>query len=106
MGVVGLETSFGAMYTHFVKTGVITMEKLMKLMHDNAMTRFGIGNNIEVGKKADFTLFDVNDNYTVNPEKFVSKGRFSPFEGCELYGICKMTVYDGRLVYLDRGVEL
>ena len=99
MGVVGLETSFSAMYTHFVKTGVITMEQLMKLMHDNAKARFGIGNDIEVGKKADFTLFDVTEKYTVNPEEFATKGRFTPFEGMELYGVCKMTVFDGEIVY-------
>lgn len=99
MGVVGLETSFSAMYTHFVKTGVITMEQLMKLMHDNAKARFGIGNDIEVGKKADFTLFDVTEKYTVNPQEFATKGRFTPFEGKELYGVCKLTVYNGKTVY-------
>lgn len=99
MGVVGLETSFPAMYTFFVKTGKITMEHLMKLMHDNAKARFGIGNDIEVGKKADFTLFDVSEKYTVNPEEFATKGRFTPFEGVELYGKCVMTVYEGNTVY-------
>ncbi|MBO4950712.1 MAG: dihydroorotase [Clostridia bacterium] len=99
MGVVGLETSFSAMYTHFVKTGVITMEQLMKLMHDNAKARFGIGSDIEVGKKADFTLFDVTEKYTVNPEEFATCGRFTPFDGMEMYGVCKMTVYDGKTVY-------
>ena len=99
MGVVGLETSFCAMYTHFVKTGVITLEHLIKLMHDNAKSRFGIGGVIEVGEKADFTLFDLNEKYTVDPEQFVTKGRFTPFEGCEFYGRCVMTVYDGNVVY-------
>lgn len=99
MGVVGLETSFSAMYTYFVKTGKISMEHLMKLMHDNAKERFGIGGEIKVGNKADFTLFDVNEKYTVNPEEFATKGRFTPFEGMELYGVCKMTVYNGEAVY-------
>ena len=99
MGVVGLETSFSAMYTHFVKTGIISMEKLVKLMHDNAKCRFGIGSDIKVGRKADFTLFDINEKYTVNPDEFATKGRFTPFENMELYGVCKMTVYDGEIVY-------
>ncbi len=99
MGVVGLETSFSAMYTHFVKTGIISMEQLMKLMHDNAKDRFGIGNDIEVSKKADFTLFDVSEKYTVNPKEFATKGRFTPFEGMEMYGVCKMTAYDGKVIY-------
>ncbi len=99
MGVVGLETSFSAMYTHLVKTGVITLEHLMKLLHDNAKARFGIGSDIEVGKIADFTLFDIEEKYTVNPEKFATKGRFTPFEGMEMYGACEMTVYNGKVVY-------
>ena len=99
MGVVGLETSFSAMYTHFVKTGKISMEHLMKLMHDNAKARFGIGNDIKVGEKADFTLFDVNEKYTVNPNEFATKGRFTPFEGMEMYGKCVMTVFEGNVVY-------
>lgn len=99
MGVVGLETSFSAMYTHFVKTGIITLEHLAVLMHDNAKQRFGIGGVIEVGKKADFTLFDVNKKYIVNPDEFATKGRFTPFEGCEFYGRCVLTVYEGNVVY-------
>lgn len=106
MGVVGLETSFSAMYTHFVKTGIITMEHLMGIMHDNAKKRFGIGNDIEVGKKADFTLFDVNKKYIVNPDEFATMGRFTPFEGCEFYGRCVLTAYDGKIVYLDKGAEI
>lgn len=106
MGVVGLETSFAAMYTHFVRKGIITLEYLMKLMHDNAKSRFGIGNDIEVGKKADFTLFDLNEKYTVNPEEFATCGRFTPFEGMELYGVCKLTMYDGKTAYLDKGVKI
>ena len=99
MGVVGLETSFSAMYTHFVKTGIVTLGHLMKLMHDNAKARFGIGSDIEVGKKADFTLFDLSREYTVNPDEFATKGRFTPFEGMKLCGRCVMTVYDGKTVY-------
>ncbi len=106
MGVVGIETSFAVMYTYLVKTGIISMEHLMKLMHDNAKERFGIGNDITVGKHADFALFDVNENYTVNPEEFLSKGRFTPFEGKELYGKCLLTVYNGKVVYCDKGVEI
>ena len=93
MGVVGLETSFSVMYTHFVKTGVITLEKLISLMHTNAKERFGVGNELKIGEKCDFTLFDLNEKFTVDPEKFLSKGRFTPFDGCELYGVCKATFY-------------
>ncbi len=106
MGVVGLETSFAAMYTHFVKTGIISMERLMELMHDSAKERFGIGGEIKVGESADITIFDVDEKYTVNPEEFLTKGRFTPFEGCEFYGKCIMTMYKGKFAYLDKSVKI
>lgn len=103
MGVVGLETSFAVMYTHFVKKGIFSMEHLMRLMHDNAMKIFGIGSNIEIGKKADFTIFDVGEKYKVNPDEFLSKGKFTPFEGCELYGKCKLTLVGENKAFFDSG---
>ncbi len=105
MGVVGLETSFVAMYTHFVKSGVISMEHLATLMHDNAKARFGIGNDIKVGAKADITIFDTQKKYTVNPEEFLTMGRFTPFDGCEFYGVCVMTMFGDKFCYVDRGMK-
>ncbi len=99
MGVVGLETSFSVMYTHFVKTGIITLEKLMELLNINARNRFGIGTEIKVGEKADITVFDLNEKYKVNPDEFLSKGKSTPFEGMELYGKCKMTICNGRIIW-------
>ena len=99
MGVVGLETSFSVMYTHFVKTGIITLEKLMELLNINAKNRFGIGTEIKVGEKADITVFDLNEKYKVNPDEFLSKGKSTPFEGMELYGKCKMTICNGRIIW-------
>ena len=99
MGVVGLETSFGVMYTHFVKTGIITLEKLVKLLNTNAKKRFGIGTEIKVGDKADITVFDLNEEYKVNPDEFLSKGKSTPFEGMNLYGKCKMTICNGRIIW-------
>ena len=99
MGVVGIETSFSVMYTYLVKTGVISMEKLMKLMHDNAKSRFEMGTDIAEGAKADFTVFDLEEIYTVRGEELLSKGKFTPFEGKELYGKCILTMYDGKICY-------
>jgi len=92
-GVVGLETAFAAMYTYFVKTKKITMERLVALMSDNPRRRFGI----PVGE--DYTVWDLNAAYEVNPEDFLSKGRATPFEGMKLYGKCLLTVKDGKPVY-------
>lgn len=98
MGVVGLETSFSAMYTYMVKTGYLTLEKLIFLMHDKPMQRFGLGTNIEVGKKADFCVFDLENSFKVNPCEFLSKGRATPFDQTVLFGKNVLTMYDGKIV--------
>ncbi|MBQ8146342.1 MAG: dihydroorotase [Clostridia bacterium] len=92
MGVVGLETAFGVMYTNFVKTGVITLEKLIELMSVNPRKRFGI----DLGNS--YTVFDLGKSYKVCPDSFLSMGRATPFEGVTLYGECLMTVKDGQVV--------
>ena len=92
MGVVGLETSFSVMYTYFVKTGIITMERLIELMSENPRKRFGIEDN-------GYTVFDLSQKYTVNPDNFLSMGKKTPFEGHEVYGKCLLTVCNGKEVY-------
>ena len=99
MGVVGIETAFPIMYTHFVKTGVITLEKLAELLSTNANKRFGIGSDIKVGNKADITIFNLNEKYSVNPDDFLSMGRSTPFEGMEVYGKCIMTICNGKIAW-------
>ncbi|MBO5853065.1 MAG: dihydroorotase [Clostridia bacterium] len=101
MGVVGLETAFAVCYTKLVKTGIITLEKLIELLNTNAIKRFGIGNEIKVGTPADLTIFNLNEKFTVKKEDFVSKGKASPFEGEELFGRCKMTFVNGQIVYKE-----
>ena len=96
MGVVGIETSFPLMYTNFVKTGIISIEKLMDLMCYNARRRF----NIPLGDS--FTIWDLNDKYSINPDDFVSKGKSTPFEGFEVYGKCLLTVKDGKIVWQNK----
>lgn len=93
MGVVGVETAFAEMYTRLVKPGVISAEKLVRLMSVNPRERFGI--NTDVG----FSVFDIRNPYTVDPSEFVSKGRATPFEGDRVFGQCLMTVYYDRIVW-------
>ncbi|MBR3905462.1 MAG: dihydroorotase [Clostridia bacterium] len=93
MGVVGIETAFAVMYTHFVKKGIITLEKLVQLMCVNPRERFGLP------FKNDFTVFDVSRAQKTDPETFLSMGRATPFAGMELYGECILTVCDGKAVY-------
>ncbi|MBR5264778.1 MAG: dihydroorotase, partial [Clostridia bacterium] len=90
MGVVGLETAFPVLYTHLVKTGILTAEKLVDLLCTNPRARFGITS--EPG----FTVFEVNTPYTVDPETFATKGRSTPFAGCELLGSWVLTALGER----------
>ena len=92
MGVVGLETAFAVMYTNFVKTGVMSLEKLVELMSTNPRKRFGI----ELGNS--YTVFDLSREFKVDPQEFKSMGRATPFEGVSLFGECLLTVKDGRVV--------
>ena len=94
-GVVGLETAFAAMYTHLVKPGIITMERLMELLVDNPRKRF----HLPIG--LDFSLWDLNKQYTVDPAEFESMGKATPFTGMELYGRCLLTVCDGKIVWQE-----
>ncbi len=102
MGIVGIETAFSLMYTHFVKTGIITLEKLTELMSKNPRERFSLGKGeIKVGEKADFTVFDLDEDYVINPDEFLSMGKATPFEGKSVLGRCKMTVYNGEIVWRE-----
>ena len=92
-GITGIELAFPIMYTHLVKTGVITLEHLIKLLTVNPKTRFGI--------KQDngFTVWNLEEDFKVNPSEFISMGKATPFENCELSGVCEMTVLEDKVVY-------
>ena len=92
-GIVGIETAFAVMYTHLVKPGTITLEKLIQLLCDNPRKRFGIP------EKDCFTVWDLNKKFTVDPADFLSKGKATPFTGWELFGECVLTVCDGKVVF-------
>ena len=101
MGVVGIETAFAISYTKLVKTGIITLEKLIDLLNTNARLRYGIGSEIKEGQKADLTVFDLNEKYVIDPKDFLSKGKASPFTGEEVYGKCKLTLCGGKIAFKD-----
>ena len=99
MGVVGIETAFPVVYTKLVKTGIVPLETVIKALTDNPKQRFKIGNSLEEGSPADFTVFDLEKEYEINPKDFLSKGKATPFENEKVYGECKMTVCSGKVVY-------
>ena len=95
-GIVGLETAFPLLYTGLVKPGILTLEALMALLVTKPRERFALplGN--------DFSVWDLNESYEIDPDQFLSKGRATPFAGREVYGRCCLTVYNGQIVY-ERG---
>ena len=104
-GVVGIETAFSTVYTGLVRTGGITLSRLMELLHTNAMKRFGAGVPFGTGAGEGFTVFDLVREYKIDPGEFLSMGKSSPFEGEKVYGRCLMTVYDGKIVWKDGCTE-
>jgi dihydroorotase len=92
-GIVGIETAFPIMYTHLVKPGLITLEKLIDLLANNPRKRFGI----PMGEE--FTVWDLEAEETVDPADFLSMGKATPFTGWKLAGKCMLTVCDGKIVY-------
>ena len=92
-GVVGIETAFPICYTYLVKTGIITMDKLMELLVINPRKRF----DIPLGN--DFSIWDLEADYTVDPADFLSMGKATPFAGWHVQGKCMATVCDGKIVY-------
>ena len=92
-GVVGIETALPVLYTYLVKPGILTMERLVELLVINPRKRFGIA----LG--CDYSIWDLEDAYTVDPAEFVSMGKATPFEGWNVNGRCLATVCDGNVVY-------
>ncbi|MDD6095223.1 MAG: dihydroorotase [Clostridia bacterium] len=91
-GIVGLETAFPLLYTGLVKSGIITLEKLLELTAINPRVRFGIPFN-------GFTVWDLGKTETIDPKKFLSRGRATPFEGWEVYGRCVLTGSGNSIAY-------
>jgi dihydroorotase len=101
MGVVGLETAFPVLYTNLVKTGIITLEKLIELMCIHPRKIFGIGGGLEAGASADIAVLDLGRSYRINSAEFVSMGKSTPFEGMEVFGKNIMTFYKGEKIWQE-----
>lgn len=101
MGIVGIETSFALCYTHLVRKGVITIEKLIALMSENPRRIFRLGGAMRVGERADIAVFDITKPYTINTDEFLSMGKATPFEGEEVYGRCMLTLFGGEKVWKE-----
>ena len=95
-GIVGLETAFPLLYTGLVKTGELTLERLLELLTVNPRRRFSLP--LTDG----YTLWDLERTFTVDPADFLSMGRATPFAGRTLSGVCLLTVANGKTAYRDK----
>ncbi|TGD25371.1 dihydroorotase [Companilactobacillus suantsaicola] len=100
-GITGIETSFPLMYTHLVKTGLISLEKLLALMATDPARIFGLkqAGKIQIGQAADLTVIDLNQEFTIEKADFLSKGTNSPFIGQKVFGQVEQTLVNGQTVY-------
>lgn len=92
-GIVGIETAFPILYTCLVKPGILSLDKLLELLCVNPRRRFGL----PLG--TDYSIWDLNAAYPIDPKDFLSKGRATPFAGWQVSGKCIATICDGKLVY-------
>ncbi len=102
MGIVGLETAFPILYTKLVKVGILSLEKLIYLMSVSPRRRFNIKGGINEGERADLTVFDLDAEYEIDPEDFLSKGKSTPFKGERVFGKCKLTMHGGKIVWQEK----
>jgi dihydroorotase len=101
-GIVGIETAFALMYTHFVKTGVLTLETLIEKMAISPTSVFGFDTpSLTVGSDANIAVFDLEASYTIDPKDYLSKSMNTPFNGETVYGMCALTLFEGQIVYQD-----
>lgn len=96
MGVVGLETAFPVLYTGLVRPGLLPLEKLVDRMSAAPRARFGLPGG------TDYSIWDLDASYPVDPAEFQSMGRATPFAGETVFGRCKATVVGGKLVWLEQ----
>ena len=94
-GIVGIETAFPLLYSYLVKPGILSLEALLEHLVTIPRARFGIPQG------DDFTVWDLNADYTIDPEDFLSMGKATPFEGWHVNGKCLLTVCGGRAVYMN-----
>ncbi len=96
-GIVGLETAFPLLYTELVEKEILSLERLIELLAIAPRRRFGLPL-----RENDFTVFEVSEEYPVDPEEFLSMGRATPFVGWRVKGRCVLTVRNGSIVYQNR----
>ena len=99
-GIIGLETMIPVIYTHFVKTGLISWNRFLDVLVYNPIKVFGLEErSLEVGSIADITVIDITNEHTYTKEEILSKGKNSPYIGNSYYGFPVCTLVNGQIVY-------
>ena len=99
-GIIGFETALSAEIMNLVDSGEMSYLDLVKVTSYNPAQLLHIDKGtIEVGKVADITIFDPNEEYVYTEDMIVSKSKNSPFIGKKLKGKVKYTIVGGRIVY-------
>ena len=99
-GILGFETAFALGYTYLVKTGEISLGKLIDLMcyGPSRILKLGRG-GMNIGDDADLAVFDLDHEFTFDKEKMLSKSRNTPYDGWKLYGETILTIMGGKVTY-------
>lgn len=99
-GIVGSETAFPLLYTHFVKTGKWSLQQLVDYITIKPAKLFDLPfGKLEEGAPADLTLIDLDVAYDIKAEDFLSKSSNTPFLGERVYGKTLFTMVDGEIRY-------
>jgi dihydroorotase len=99
-GISGIETSLGFALTFLYKTGFMSLNEIADKMSAAPAKILGLeGGEIKVGGVADLAIVDIESTWKVDPAKFVSKGKNSPFKNFELNGVVEYTIVDGDIKY-------
>ena len=102
-GMIGLETSLALTLTQLYHTGKMGLPDIIRRMSTNPshILRLHRG-HMSLGVTADLTVFDPDEEWTIDPEQFASKARNTPFAGRRVKGKVKYTIVKGRIIYQDR----
>jgi dihydroorotase len=99
-GIVGLETALAVVVTNLVEKGGLSFSDLVEKMSCAPARLFNLpGGSLVKGAVADVTVFDPAAKWKVDPSKFLSKGRNTPYTGMTLVGRATCTIVDGMIVY-------
>lgn len=99
-GIVGSETAYALSVTHLVKTGKLTPLQLVEKMSTNPCRILSVpGGTLSVGAPADITIADMDSEYVIDKNTFLSKGKNTPFDGAKVNGRVYYTIVGGNIVY-------